>query len=81
MLGLRFTKIATYPNIYYLFDRYDMLVLFLYVSGLILTSSTTKLIIWCKTMLACEFDMKDINLMHYLLGLEVWQSPSEVFLE
>jgi hypothetical protein len=30
--------------------------------------------------LAREFDMKDIGLMHYFLGLEVWQSPSEVFL-
>jgi hypothetical protein len=25
--------------------------------------------------------MKDINLMHCFLGLEVWQSPGEVFLE
>ena len=25
--------------------------------------------------------MKDIVLMHYFLGLEVWQRPSEIFLE
>jgi hypothetical protein len=24
--------------------------------------------------------MKDIGLMHYLLGLQVWQRPSEIFL-
>jgi hypothetical protein len=24
--------------------------------------------------------MKDIGLMHYFLGLEVWQHPSEIFL-
>eukprot|EP00253_Pinus_taeda_P033928 PITA_33928 len=26
------------------------------------------------------FNMKDLGLMHYYLGLEVWQKPSEVFL-
>jgi hypothetical protein len=30
--------------------------------------------------LACEFEMKDIGLMHYFLGLEVWRGTSEVFL-
>jgi hypothetical protein len=24
--------------------------------------------------------MKDIDLMHYFLGLEVWQQPGEIFL-
>jgi hypothetical protein len=30
--------------------------------------------------LASEFDMKDLGLMHYYLGLEVWQKPGEIFL-
>jgi hypothetical protein len=30
--------------------------------------------------LAREFEMKDIGLMHYFLGLEVWQGDGEIFL-
>jgi hypothetical protein len=30
------------------------------------------LIMQCKKELALEFDMKDLDLMHYYLGLEVW---------
>jgi hypothetical protein len=46
--------------------------LFLYVDDLILTSDE-QLIRSCKEDLAREFEMKDMGLMHYFLGLEVWQ--------
>ena len=39
-----------------------------------------KLIAECKKRLASEFDVKDLGLMHYFLGLEVWQSPERIFL-
>jgi hypothetical protein len=32
-----------------------------------------NLIVGCKRELSSEFEMKDIGLMHYFLGLEVWQ--------
>eukprot|EP00253_Pinus_taeda_P034522 PITA_34522 len=34
----------------------------------------------CKKNLEAEFDMKDLGLMHYFLGLEVWQKNGEIFL-
>ena len=33
-----------------------------------------------KTKLAKEFEMKDLGLMHYFLGLEVWQSSEGIFI-
>jgi hypothetical protein len=38
-----------------------------------------NLITDCKK-LASEFEMKDLGQMHYFLGLEVWQNPSEICL-
>ena len=39
-----------------------------------------KLINGCKRELTSEFEMKDLGLMHYFLGIEVWQRPDEIFL-
>eukprot|EP00253_Pinus_taeda_P018588 PITA_18588 len=54
------------------------LILVLYMDDLFLTGAY-PLIHQCKTELASEYDMKDLGLMHYFLGLEVWQKPSEIF--
>ena len=43
----------------------------LYVDDLFLIGNE-KLIAGCKEELSREFEMKDIGLMHYFLGLEVW---------
>jgi hypothetical protein len=39
-----------------------------------------NLIIGLKRELASEFEMKDLGLVHYFLGLEVWQRSDEIFL-
>ena len=46
------------------------LILVLYVDDLFLTGDE-RLIGDCKSNLAVEFQMKDLGLMHYFLGLEV----------
>ena len=30
--------------------------------------------------LATEFEMKDLGMMHYFLGMEVWQNADGIFL-
>lgn len=57
----------------------EPLILVLYVNDLFLTGSS-RLIQDCKKNLEAEFDMKDMGLMHYFLGLEVWQKNGEIFL-
>ena len=46
-------------------------ILVLYVNDLFVTGEE-HLIAWCKRDLTYEFKMKDLGLMHYFLGLEVW---------
>jgi hypothetical protein len=57
----------------------EHVILLLYVDDLFLTGEE-KLITDCKKKLNAEFEMKDLGLMHYFLGLEVWQSPEKTFL-
>ena len=54
------------------------MIILLYVDDFILIGDE-KLIKYCKEDLAREFEMKDMGLMHYFLGLEVWQGDGELF--
>lgn len=55
-----------------------LLIIVLYVDDLILTGDE-KMVKPCKEDLAREFEMKDLRLMHYFLGMEVWQGDGELF--
>ncbi|XP_059076124.1 uncharacterized mitochondrial protein AtMg00810-like [Cryptomeria japonica] len=76
--SLGFCKNDADSNIYFKVSNDEMLILVLYVDGLFLTGKD-ELIIRCKKELASEFEMKDLGLMHYFLGLEVWQRSNEIF--
>ena len=78
LTGLGFTKSEVDANLYHILVEGKFLILFLYVYDLILTGDE-KLIISFKEDLAREFEMKDMGLMHYFLGLEVWQGDREIF--
>jgi hypothetical protein len=49
------------------------------VDDLFLTGNG-KHIVDCRRKLASKFEMKDLGMMHYFLGLEVWKKPDEIFL-
>jgi hypothetical protein len=76
---LGFSKSHADPNLYYKVVDNTPVILLLYVDDLFITGEES-LIIQCNKELASEFDMKDLGLMHYYLGLEVWQKHGEVFL-
>jgi len=58
------------PNLYFKVVLGMPLILVLYVDGLFLTVSE-PLMLECKRELASEFEMKDLGMMHYFLGLEL----------
>jgi hypothetical protein len=79
LMSLGFSKRKVDPNLYFKIVDDGPIILLLYVDDLFLTDEE-KLITNCKKKLYAEFEMKDLGLMHYFIGLEVWQIPKEIFL-
>ena len=76
---LGFAKSEADPNLYSIVVGEEPLILVLYVDDLVIIGAE-RLIEGCKRDLASKFEMKDISLMHYFLGLEVWQEEGHFFL-
>eukprot|EP00253_Pinus_taeda_P004944 PITA_04944 len=77
-IGLGFSKSEVDPNLYQIVVEGKLLIIILYVDDLILTGDEL-LIMSCKKDLATEFEMKDLGLLHYFLGLEIWQRSGGLF--
>ena len=58
----------------------DMLIVCLYVDDLIFTGNNLEMISEFKREMATEFEMTDIELMSYYLGIEVKQSNDGIFI-
>jgi hypothetical protein len=78
-LGMGFTKSEADSNLYYILVKGEPLILVLYVDDLFMIGSE-KLIEDFKRDLVVEFEMKDLGMMHYFLGLEVWNKDGNIFL-
>ena len=70
-MNLGFTKSKADSNMYFKVVDGGPVILLLYVDDMFLTGDE-KLITESKTKLVAEFEMKDLGMMHYFLGLEVW---------
>ena len=68
-----------FANISYKVVEDEPVIILLYVDDLFLTGNE-KQILESKKKLEKEFEMKDLGLMHYFLGLEVWKSLEGIFL-
>ncbi|CAL1361578.1 unnamed protein product [Linum trigynum] len=61
-------------------EEYKMLVACLYVDDLIFTGNCTAMFDEFKKSMNSEFEMTDLGLMHYFLGIEVAQTEAGIFL-
>ena len=68
--SLGFTKSKADSNLYYKVEDGNLVMLLLYVDDLFVIGMD-GLIADMKRKLAAEFEMKDLGMMHYFLGMEV----------
>jgi hypothetical protein len=76
---LGFRKSVIDPSLYYNIVNGESLILVLYIDDLFLIN-TERLILECKYALASKFEIKELGMIHYFSGLEVWQRTHEIFL-
>ena len=77
--SLGFTKIKADSNLCYKVEDGNPVILLLYVDDLFVTGMDV-LIADTKRKLDVEFEMKELGMMHYFLGMEVWQNANGISL-
>ena len=77
--SLGFTKSKEDSNVYYKVEYGNPVMLLLYVDDLFVIGMD-GLIADTKRKLASELKMKDLGMMHYFLGMEVWQNADGILL-
>lgn len=70
LLRIGFVKSYVDANLYIMIVKNEPIIILIYVDDLFITCVEHR-ILECKKMLAAEFEMKDLGVMHYYLGLEV----------
>ena len=58
----------------------DFIIVCLYVDDIIYTSSSSFLVNEFKSQMMNEFEMSDMGLLHYFLGLEIQQAEDGIFI-
>ena len=78
-MGLGFTESKVDYNHYFKVEGRRPMMLLLYVKDLFLTRED-ELIENTRRRLATELEMKYLGMMHYFLGMEVWQNADGILL-
>ena len=75
-----FLKCPYEPTLYIKSDSHDhMLIVCLYVDDLIFTGNDSSMVAAFKKAMSSNFEMTDMGLMSYYLGLEVMQTGAGIF--
>ena len=72
-MALGFIESKSDSNFHFKVEGGRPVMLLLYVNDLFLTGKE-ELFKVARRRLATEFEMKDLGMMHYFLGMEVWQN-------
>ena len=75
-----FQRSPSDANLYIKHTADDILLVVVYVDDLIITGSSAHLIHGIKQDLCSTFDMTNLGLLHYCMGVEVWQTENNIFL-
>ncbi|GKV09408.1 hypothetical protein SLEP1_g20916 [Rubroshorea leprosula] len=67
------------PTLYVKMKGGDILIICVYVDDIIYTGSSNILIEEFKKNMSAEFDMSDLGLLHYFLGLQIYQTDYDIF--
>ena len=68
------------PTLYIKKSDGKILIVVLYVDDLIFTRSDVSLIVDFKTVMKSEFEMTDLGLLRYFLGIEVKKTKKGIFI-
>jgi hypothetical protein len=79
LMSMGFDKSKVDSNLYFKVVGGRPVLLLLYGDDLFLTGGE-KLIVNSRRKLAAKFEMKDLGMLHYFLGLEIWQRSDGTFL-
>lgn len=74
-----FQRSVSEPTLYFNKNGTHILIIFLYVDDFIFMGNNNKMNEEFETQMMFEFEMKDIGLMSYFLGLEMYQMQNEIF--
>jgi hypothetical protein len=75
-----FKRSKSEPTLYYKQEGNDILIVSLYVDDLLYMGISSKMKDEFKIAMINEFEMKDLGLMQYFLGMEVSQNEDGIFI-
>ena len=78
-MDLGFIESKEYSNLCFKVEGGILVMLLLYVDELFQTENRNSLNLQ-RTILAAEIEMKDLGMMHYFLGMEVWKNADGISL-
>ena len=78
--SIGFSKIYSDANVYVEKKDNYIVIIILYVDDLIIIGDNDDQIHHTQEQLKSEFEMTDLGLMHYCLGIEVWQQAGDIFI-